>query len=322
MAIRKDHKRDIINLLLQGATPFEKQTFESSFEKRNISLQIYHGKDFIIMESNTFTHSETPAWSHYNSPDWIEFSFMLKGNVYQSQSGLFNDYLLSEGSHHFLFNPDATEENRLIGNGNYNIISIYMPVNKALSLFNAYLPEWEHYSQQLQRYQPFFQEAPQKRLSPHITRILRHLWDAPAQEKLKSLYYESLVNELFCWQWEAMLVKPEKCIGIKLRDADIEKLHHATHLLSNALQEPPSLEWLAKACQLNEYKLKAGFKQIFGTTVSNYAQGIRLEKAQQLIRDTDMTMSEIAYDLGYAHSQHFQRAFKQKFGVTPNSLRG
>ncbi|HVI45364.1 MAG TPA: AraC family transcriptional regulator [Chitinophaga sp.] len=320
--MRKDNTQNVINLLLQKVVPFEQQTLENDLAERRITLEIYRGNDFIIMDSNTVTDREVPAWQHYNQPGWVEFSFMLKGSFYQSQDGLFHDYLLPEGSHYFLFNPDADEENRLVGNGSYRIVSVYMPVERTLYLFNEYLPEFEYVSDKLQRCEPFFHEAPHKGLSLHISRMIQRLWDAPAPERLRSLYYESLVNELFCWQGVSMLEKPERTSGIKLRDTDIERLHYATQILSGSLQEQITLETLAKACQLNEYKLKAGFRQVFGTTVSDYIRDLRMKKAEELIRGTDMTMTEIAYDLGYTHSQHFQRAFKQKFGITPNSLRG
>jgi AraC-like DNA-binding protein len=46
----------------------------------------------------------------------------------------------------------------------------------------------------------------------------------------------------------------------------------------------------------------------------------RLKKAKQLIFDGEKNISAIAYELGYAHSQHFHRAFRRKFGVTPGTL--
>ena len=47
----------------------------------------------------------------------------------------------------------------------------------------------------------------------------------------------------------------------------------------------------------------------------NYVQEQRMSLAKDLIVNTDKTISEIAYELGYAHSQHFHRAFKKRFGV-------
>jgi AraC family transcriptional regulator, transcriptional activator of the genes for pyochelin and ferripyochelin receptors len=72
---------------------------------------------------------------------------------------------------------------------------------------------------------------------------------------------------------------------------------------------------------LNEYKLKRGFKEMFNTTVFGYLTEQRLQLAHQFLRDTQKTAAEISSDLGYATPQHFNNAFKKKFGVTPYSVR-
>lgn len=307
--------------MLQKVQLFDYQMVEGEIGGKKGILQLYRGQDFLITDARMITVGDTPTWEHYNSPGWVEFNFVVKGNILQTQKGLYENRIISQGSHSILFNPDSLEENQLMGNGEYRFISIYMPVSKAIGLFNEYLPEFSYVAQQLSSGKAFFQQSPDNRFSERIARVLNHLWEAPKQQQLKKLYFESLVNELFCLQWESMLHKPHDNTGIKLRTSDIEKLKYAANILSQSYQQPPTLEQLARIAQLNEYKLKAGFKQFFGTSILTYTQNLRMEKAQRLIKETDKTMSEIAYELGYAHSQHFQRAFRKKFGVPPNSLR-
>ncbi|WPQ61826.1 AraC family transcriptional regulator [Chitinophaga sancti] len=307
--------------LLEQLKTFEYKKVEGQFDARTGVLQIYRGMDFIISDSEMITVADTPSWEHYNSPGWAEFTFVVKGSILQTQVGLYENRVLPQGSHSFLFNPGTLEVNQLMGKGDFRIISILMPVEKAIALFNEYLPEFPHVAQQLISGKALFHESPDLRFSDRIANILNHLWESPKQPQLQKLYFESMVNELFCLQWESMLHEPRVHTGIKLRVSDIEKLHYAAGILARSYQEPPSLEELANKAQLNEYKLKAGFKQLYGTSVLNYALNLRLEQAQQMIKDTDKTISEIAYELGYAHSQHFQRAFKKKFGITPNSFR-
>lgn len=307
--------------LLQQLKTFEYKKIEGQIGARSGVLQIYKGTDFIISDAAMTTVAATPSWKHYNSPGWAEFTFVVKGNILQTQVGLFEKRVLSQGSHSFLFNPDTLEENQLMGKGEYRIISILMPIDKALSLFHEYLPEFSHVAAQLAAGKALFHQSPDHRFADRIAHILNHLWESPRQARLQKLYFESVVNELFCLQWESMLHTPKNHSGLKLRNSDIEKLHYAAGILARSYQEPPSLEQLANEAQLNEYKLKAGFKQLYGTSVLNYALNLRLEQAQKLIKETEKTISEIAYELGYTHSQHFQRAFKKKFGITPNSLR-
>jgi AraC-like DNA-binding protein len=82
----------------------------------------------------------------------------------------------------------------------------------------------------------------------------------------------------------------------------------------------PAMSGASKQVCLNEFKLKKYFRQMFGLSVFALVQQERLKRAKQLIFEGEKNISAIAYELGYAHPQHFQRAFKQQFGVTPGSL--
>jgi AraC family transcriptional regulator, transcriptional activator of the genes for pyochelin and ferripyochelin receptors len=60
--------------------------------------------------------------------------------------------------------------------------------------------------------------------------------------------------------------------------------------------------------------------QAFQTSVFAFVQSQRLEEAKRMIFEGEKNISEIAYELGYAHPQHFHRAFKKRFGITPRTL--
>jgi AraC-like DNA-binding protein len=71
---------------------------------------------------------------------------------------------------------------------------------------------------------------------------------------------------------------------------------------------------------LNEFKLKKYFKQAFHTSVFQLLQEERLKMAKRLLYEGEKNVSMIAYELGYAHPQHFNRAFKKQFGIAPGEL--
>lgn len=108
-------------------------------------------------------------------------------------------------------------------------------------------------------------------------------------------------------------------IALTISWAAITTSSTLTH--SSWITTPPTLSEVARSVGLNEYKLKRGFKETFGTTVFSYLTEQRLESAKRLLLDTDKTASEVGFELGYATAQHFHHAFKNRFGVTPNSMR-
>lgn len=72
---------------------------------------------------------------------------------------------------------------------------------------------------------------------------------------------------------------------------------------------------------LNEFKLKKGFKLLFGKSVFGYIKGLRMEHATRLLKDNKYGVEEVAYLLGYEHGQHFSTAYKKHTGVSPSRVR-
>ena len=63
------------------------------------------------------------------------------------------------------------------------------------------------------------------------------------------------------------------------------------------------------------------FCKIKGMTFKKYLNNIRLEKAMNLIQNTDMTYSEISFEIGYQNYEHFSRSFYSKYGCWPSEIK-
>lgn len=63
------------------------------------------------------------------------------------------------------------------------------------------------------------------------------------------------------------------------------------------------------------------FKEEAGENFSVYLESIRMERAVQLIRETNINMGDIYKDIGYNNSNTFRRAFKKRFGISPKAMR-
>ena len=62
-------------------------------------------------------------------------------------------------------------------------------------------------------------------------------------------------------------------------------------------------------------------KKATGKTAQEYIQNKLIDLAKELIAGTNKSISEIAYELGFQYSQHFNRVFKKNVGKTPNEYR-
>ncbi|WP_336963544.1 AraC family transcriptional regulator [Chryseobacterium contaminans] len=80
-------------------------------------------------------------------------------------------------------------------------------------------------------------------------------------------------------------------------------------------------EEIGKLIGINQNLIRKEFKAEFHTTINHYISELRMLKARKLITDKDIMIKEIAIECGYEYLQNFTRAFKKKFGVSPEFLR-
>lgn len=82
-----------------------------------------------------------------------------------------------------------------------------------------------------------------------------------------------------------------------------------------------SLDELGKVAHLHPVYFSKLFKQETGENVSNYISRKRLEKASQLLQDSELRVADIAQMVGYRKNQYFIQLFKVEYGVTPYQYR-
>ncbi|MBW4644241.1 MAG: AraC family transcriptional regulator [Goleter apudmare HA4340-LM2] len=162
-----------------------------------------------------------------------------------------------------------------------------------------------------------------KRSTPAMQQALQQILNCPYQGVFKRMYLEGKVLELLVLQFDQLLEKQKQSSStLSFHSTDIERLHLAKTILQQQLEHPPSLLELAKLVGLNDFKLKQGFRHLFGTTVFGYLQTCRMEQAQQLLSDRSLSIAEVAQRVGYASPSQFCHAFKQYIGMTPSNYRG
>ncbi|WP_175487072.1 helix-turn-helix domain-containing protein [Zunongwangia mangrovi] len=100
---------------------------------------------------------------------------------------------------------------------------------------------------------------------------------------------------------------------------NLRKVHQ--YILSNLHQKLPSLNEIARKFNLNEFKLKKGFKALYQTPVVKFHREKRLEMAYQMIVNTPTPLSVIAKNFGFMDYPYFSKAFKKKYGKSPSKFK-
>jgi transcriptional regulator GlxA family with amidase domain len=85
------------------------------------------------------------------------------------------------------------------------------------------------------------------------------------------------------------------------------------------LEQPGSSADLAAAAGVSLRQLERLFQAHFGMTPSAYQLKVRLEHARMLLRQTGLSMMEVAMTTGFTNASHFAHAYRARFGRTPSS---
>jgi AraC family transcriptional regulator len=99
------------------------------------------------------------------------------------------------------------------------------------------------------------------------------------------------------------------------------RLQRARDHIAAAGAAPPTLDALAAVSCLSKFHLVRLFRVAFGCTPMRYAEACRIARADPLLRDTRLTVAEIAATVGYDSQSAFARAFRRHRGVTPRAFR-
>lgn len=86
-------------------------------------------------------------------------------------------------------------------------------------------------------------------------------------------------------------------------------------------RENLSLKKLTAVAGMNKDKFYKVFKERFGETSVSYLNNIRVRNAAELLRNSDLSITEIAISVGYKSVDHFERVFRSKFNLTPRDYR-
>jgi AraC family transcriptional regulator, transcriptional activator of the genes for pyochelin and ferripyochelin receptors len=155
-------------------------------------------------------------------------------------------------------------------------------------------------------------------LTPAIRGALQQILTCPYQGFVKRLYLESKTLELLSLQFQQAIEQVKASPQSRsLSSGDVERIHAAKDILSCRLNNPPGLVELSHLVGLNDFKLKQGFKQVYGTTVFGYLYECRMQQAQQILQAGQMNVEEVARAVGYANRSSFAVAFRRKFGTNP-----
>lgn len=157
-------------------------------------------------------------------------------------------------------------------------------------------------------------------LGPDIQRGANDILNAGKRfsHELYSAYLDSKGREIACTVLaDLALHKASPMLMMKSSVRDLRRIDEARDILIENYRDPPQIPALARRVGVNQTKLKALFKTVYGMTIHEFTTRLRMERASELLAKGDLTIAEIAYAVGYEFPASFTFAFRKFYGHSP-----
>ncbi len=244
----------------------------------------------------------------------VHFFFSLHQDV-EFQFGPHYSRLLSRDKAFLIYNPERELDTQLIPKDGAQLIHMSIHLNKLHQLFVPSVhslpildPENTHVK--------FYEERePNAELLVSLNQIEQKCrTDTPNR-----LFFQAKILEILSLLFTERTQNSQECPFLK-NEQTVRKIKEAKDILIQNYQSPPTIPELARRVQLNEFQLKAGFKEIYGIGPYHYLLGHKLEIARSMMFNSNVQVKQIAHEIGYSNISHFISAFKKQFGITPKKL--
>jgi AraC family transcriptional regulator len=117
--------------------------------------------------------------------------------------------------------------------------------------------------------------------------------------------------------------QPRRSEELELSRAGLvdRRIRRSVELMHTQLDQDLTLKALAAASYLSPFHFARLFKKLTGSTPHNYLAGIRAARAQLLLAETELSVTEVGARVGYLSASHFTKAFRLATGTTPREFR-
>jgi AraC-like DNA-binding protein len=252
-----------------------------------------------------------------NPSSTVDFNFVIEGNVRGTFRGLGADFGLTTGTNNLKYTPSEKGAHAAM---RQDAKMFVIALDK--KYFCDLIGSDSHWSERVQRKmerdedfiasEKFLTTTPQMQMLIHS---IRNMQSGP----ISRLATQSLIFELLACQLEQITSRHHEMKSTKqINLNDIVKLHSLKQFIDQHFLDDLTLTSLSRESMLNEFKLKKGFKALFGSSVIHYVRQLRMQHARTLLRDNRMTVEEVASRVGYLYPNHFAVAFKKHFGILPS----
>ena len=275
------------------------------------NIDSYNPQILFVIDGYCSPEIPVPETTYHCHDDFIELSFVTSGSVDYLIEG--DEYTLKKGQvlisnpgiyHKELFNSNTNCRELHLGLTNVNIFNNYKKDfidigDKNVLTLNTYKDEILKTCEEIVE-----EQKNHKQTSPFMLKSL--------VMKVLVLLHREINEEI------PNLNSQEFSFKSREKKAIVETI---TKYLNEKYTQDISLYTLSKNMYLSPVYISKIFKEIMGDSPINYLIQIRLTKAKDLLKDSELSIKTIAKMVGYNDPYYFSKLYKKYYGISPNKVR-
>ncbi|MFT8888823.1 MAG: AraC family transcriptional regulator [Ethanoligenens sp.] len=150
-----------------------------------------------------------------------------------------------------------------------------------------------------------------------LSRILSLVQTADAS----AMYMEGMVQQLLSLLINDYTANTDSKRDCSISESDRCGVQNVASYLLEQYAQPIAVKTLEQVAFMGKTKLSCLFRQQYGMTLFSFLQKVRMEKAEELLVQTDLSIGEIMRQVGYSNLSGFTECFKRTTGYAPTQYR-
>ncbi|MBP2833688.1 helix-turn-helix transcriptional regulator [Aquimarina sp. U1-2] len=131
---------------------------------------------------------------------------------------------------------------------------------------------------------------------------------------LEGLVFYSLAQQIKFYNNDIEGIK----LPYRLSNHELENIRETGHFIIKNYNMAYTVKNLSLKTGIDPKKLQTGFKYLFAKTVGEFIRDVKLEESCRLIREAELSISEIVYKIGYNSRSYFSKIFKERYNLLPS----
>jgi len=154
-----------------------------------------------------------------------------------------------------------------------------------------------------------------------VQKLINQILSCPFGGISRTFFIEAKVMEILAVVFNESVSENLEGKKVELKPEDIEKVQKTAEIIKLNPENFKNLESISRSVGMCRSKLHKCFCLVYGMSPFEYLREFRMETAKSLLLNGKMSITEIAYSLGYSSQSHFAKTFREQVGVLPRKYK-